>query len=277
MRLSLSVCLLLSWFGAAQMAFSADHLPVQPIAHRGLLKHSPENTLANFTACQQLRLGFEFDVQRSKDGVLVCMHDDTVERTTNGKGLVTAQTLAELKELDAGSWFGAPFRGEKIPTIDEVFRVIAACPVKETLFTADLKGDDEQLERDIVQLAEKHKILSQLLFIGRAIDHSEVRARLRTANPQSHVAALAQTAADVEHASADKNSDWVYLRFVPDAAIIASIHKAGKQSIIAGVKVSGVEKENWSQSAAAGVNAVLTDYPLEFRNLIKEQAQQSGK
>lgn len=252
---------------------AADALPIQPIAHRGLLLHSPENTLANFTACQQLRLGFEFDVRRSKDGVLVCVHDDTVDRTTNGKGLVTAKTLAELKELDAGSWFDAAFRGEQIPTIDEVFRVIAAYPSKATLFTADLKCEDELLEADIVRLANKHQILPQILFIGRAIDHAEVRARLRKADPKCHVAALAQTAADVEQAIADKDSDWVYLRFVPDVATIASIRQADKQSIIAGVKVSGLEKENWSQSAAAGVNAVLTDYPLEFRTQLKQKSK----
>lgn len=253
------------------LSYAADDLPIQPIAHRGLLKHSPENTLANFTACQQLRLGFEFDVRRSKDGTLVCVHDDTVDRTTNGKGLVTEKTLAELKALDAGSWFDAAFRGEQIPTIDEVFRVIAAYPSKAKLFTADLKGEDEQLEQDIVQLADKHHVLAQILFIGRAIDHPEVRARLFKANPKCQVAALAQTVADVERAIADKNSNWVYLRFVPDAATIANIRQAGKRSIIAGVKVSGLEKENWSQSAAAGVKAVLTDYPLELRTQLKQK------
>lgn len=254
-----------------QVTHAADAWLIQPIAHRGLLIHSPENTLANFTACQQLRLGFEFDVRRSKDGTLVCVHDDTVDRTTNGKGLVTAKTLAELKALDAGSWFATAFRGEQIPAIDEVFRVIAAYPSKANLFTADLKGEDELLESDIVQLANKQQILPQLLFIGRAIDHPEVRARLRQADPKCHVAALAQTQADVAQAIADKDSDWVYLRFVPDAATIASIRQAGKQSIIAGVKVSGLEKENWSQSAAAGVSAVLTDYPLEFRTQLKQK------
>ncbi len=253
------------------VSHAADALPIQPIAHRGLLMYLPENTLANFTACQQLRLGFEFDVRRSKDGTLVCMHDDRVDRTTSGKGLVTAKMLAELKELDAGSWFDAAFRGERIPTIEEVFRVIGAYPSKGPLFTADLKGEDELLEPDIVRLANKHQILPQILFIGRAIDHAEVRARLRQADSKCHVAALAQTAADLEQAIADKDSNWVYLRFVPDAATVAKISKAGKQSIIAGVKVSGAEKENWALSAAAGVNAVLTDYPLEFRTQSKQK------
>ena len=56
------------------------------VAHRGLLLHAPENTLANSRACLELRLGFEFDVEKTKDGHLVCIHDGTVDRTTNGTG-----------------------------------------------------------------------------------------------------------------------------------------------------------------------------------------------
>src|SRR2546426_3765520 len=58
------------------------------VAHRGLLKHAPENTLASFAACLELRLGFELDIRRTKDGHLVCLHDDDVRRTTNGTGKV---------------------------------------------------------------------------------------------------------------------------------------------------------------------------------------------
>ena len=253
---------------------AADDLPVetiQPIAHRGLLLHAPENTLANFTACQQLRLGFEFDVRRSKDGQLICLHDDTVNRTTNGKGVAAELTLAELQQLDAGGWFEAKFRGERIPTIDEVFCVIAAYP-QPAICTADLKGEDEKIEPDIVALAQQRKVLSRILFIGRAIDHPEVRARLRQADPKCHVACLAQTRADLERSIADRNSDWVYLRFVPDREAIKQILAAGKNSIIAGVKVSGLEQENWSLCAAAGVDLVLTDHPLEFRQLLRKRA-----
>src|SRR5262245_49130028 len=82
------------------------------VAHRGLLKHAPENTVANFRACLNLRIGFEVDVRRAKDGTLVCVHDDTVDRTTDGKGSVASLTADELAKLDAGGWFGDPFRGE---------------------------------------------------------------------------------------------------------------------------------------------------------------------
>src|SRR5688572_3178594 len=67
----------------------------QIVAHRGLFKHAPENTLAAFNACLALRCGFELDIRRTKDGHLICIHDDDVRRTTNGNGKVGDLTLAD--------------------------------------------------------------------------------------------------------------------------------------------------------------------------------------
>src|SRR5918911_479795 len=77
----------------------------------------------------------ELDVALTSDSHVVVIHDDKVDRTTNGAGLVTSHTLAALRELDAGSWFGAQFQGERIPTFDEVLarykgRVHIHCEVK---------------------------------------------------------------------------------------------------------------------------------------------------
>ena len=85
------------------------------VGHRGLFKHAPENTLTGFAACLDLSLGFELDVRRSRDGHLVCMHDEDVKRTTNGKGKVADLTLAELRKLDAGAWFAPRFANTMNP------------------------------------------------------------------------------------------------------------------------------------------------------------------
>ena len=78
------ILLVLSLVAAGANAVAAEPRPLI-VAHRGLLRHAPENTLANFRACLELRLGFEFDVQATKDGQLVCIHDGTVDRTTTGR------------------------------------------------------------------------------------------------------------------------------------------------------------------------------------------------
>jgi glycerophosphoryl diester phosphodiesterase len=90
-------------------------------AHRGASKAAPENTLPAFEAAIRLGAdGVELDVQYSSDGALVIFHNDTLEKTSDGDGRVTAHTLAELRALDAGSWFGPSFAGTRIPILDEV-------------------------------------------------------------------------------------------------------------------------------------------------------------
>jgi glycerophosphoryl diester phosphodiesterase len=91
------------------------------IAHRGASGYAPENTFAAFRRATALGAGFiETDLQLSRDARLVAIHDATVNRTTNGQGAVHDMTLAELRRLDAGSWFGSEFAGERIPTIEEI-------------------------------------------------------------------------------------------------------------------------------------------------------------
>src|SRR3984893_8626775 len=92
------------------------------IAHRGASGNAPENTLAAFKqAVAQGAAFIETDLQLSRDARFVAIHDATVDRTTSGRGAVHDLTLAELRRLDAGSWFGSEFAGERIPTLEEIF------------------------------------------------------------------------------------------------------------------------------------------------------------
>ena len=91
------------------------------IAHRGASGHAPENTLSAFKKAVAMGATFiETDLQLSRDARFVAIHDSTVNRTTNGDGVVHEMTLAELRRLDAGSWFGSEFAGERIPTLEEL-------------------------------------------------------------------------------------------------------------------------------------------------------------
>jgi glycerophosphoryl diester phosphodiesterase len=106
---------------SARYPFLCGSLAMLLIAHRGASGHAPENTLAAFKKAVTLGATFiETDLQLTRDARLVAIHDETVNRTTNGKGAVHDMTLAELRRLDAGSWFGSEFAGERIPTLEEV-------------------------------------------------------------------------------------------------------------------------------------------------------------
>lgn len=97
------------------------------IAHRGASAHAPENTLAAFKlALEQGADGVELDAKLTSDGQIVVIHDQTVDRTTGAHGVVRTMTLAQLKALDAGSFFAPAFAGEPIPTLEEVFLAVGA-------------------------------------------------------------------------------------------------------------------------------------------------------
>jgi glycerophosphoryl diester phosphodiesterase len=259
--------------GRRQIVFAAPPAIERPrvVAHRGLLQHAPENTRAAFRACLELRFGFEFDVRRSRDGRLVCVHDETLDRTTGGRGKVAEQSLAELKQLDAGAWFDSAFRGEAIPTVEETLTLLAQYRSGPALVCVDLKTADSEVERDVAALAERLGVLERLLFIGRAIDEPAVRRRLREASPRAHVAALANNRDELPAALADADSDWAYLRFIPSPEDAARIREAGKQIFIAGPTVAGQETANWQAAAEAGVDGILTDYPLELTRLLRRR------
>lgn len=109
-------------------------------AHRGANETHPENTLSAFN--EAVRLGaqmVEFDVQMTKDKKLVIMHDKSVDRTTDGKGLISEMTLNEIKQLDAGSWKSKKFRGEKVPTLKEALSVFP----HNIWLNIHLKGNEE--------------------------------------------------------------------------------------------------------------------------------------
>jgi glycerophosphoryl diester phosphodiesterase len=110
---------------------SPDSLPAWPypryIAHRGGGRVAPENTMQAMRAGAER--GFrmvEFDVKLSKDDVLFLLHDDDVDRTTNGHGPARDMTYAQLEQLDAGSWMSERFGGARIPTLDEVAKFARA-------------------------------------------------------------------------------------------------------------------------------------------------------
>jgi glycerophosphoryl diester phosphodiesterase len=95
------------------------------IAHRGCRAKYPENTLLSFQAALDAGATMiELDVRLSCDGKLVVMHDNTVDRTTDGHGQVNAHSLKELKQLDAGGWFNPVFTGQHVPELEEVLELV---------------------------------------------------------------------------------------------------------------------------------------------------------
>ena len=133
-------------------------------AHRGASAHAPENTLAAFElALAQGADGIELDVKLSSDGYAVVIHDATVERTTGGHGPVKETTLADLRSLDAGSFYSAKFQSERIPTLEEVFESVG----KRTFINVELKNynaPNDNLVETVCMLVKKFSLQKRVLF-----------------------------------------------------------------------------------------------------------------
>jgi glycerophosphoryl diester phosphodiesterase len=133
-------------------------------AHRGASYEAPENTLAAFLLAAELGAdGIEFDVQLSQDGEVVVIHDFCLETTTNGQGLVRDRTLAELKQLDAGSHFDPAFAEQRIPTLQETIDTIG----HRLLFNIELKTAslrDDGLAAVVVRTVEENHMLDRVII-----------------------------------------------------------------------------------------------------------------
>ena len=135
----------------------------QIFAHRGAKAVAPENTLPAFARALEMGVaGIELDVHCSKDGRLVVIHDESLDRTTTGKGHVGDYTAAELAKIDAGSPFGAEFTGVGIPTLDEVFDLVGnRCLVNVEVKTMDPLGG-AQVE-PLLAMIDARKLYDQVI------------------------------------------------------------------------------------------------------------------
>src|SRR5262249_31614762 len=129
------------------------------IAHRGASSYAPENTFAAFDLAIEIGARhLELDVHFSSDGHLIVIHDDTVDRTTDGSGPVTSYTLASLAARDAGSWLDPRFKGERIPTLAAVLERYKG----RAHLHVELKGHSADLAKRTVDLIRSRGMAAEV-------------------------------------------------------------------------------------------------------------------
>ncbi len=147
------------------------------IAHRGSCACYPENTLASFEGAILMDADMvELDVQLTKDSEVVVFHDEKISRCTNGKGRIADHTLAQLKGLDAGSWFDKRFQGARIPTLTEVLnlcrnKIAVNIEIKTEAVTDAITGGIEERSWKIAQQSGMREHIVFSSFDPRAIKH----------------------------------------------------------------------------------------------------------
>ncbi|QGU96322.1 glycerophosphodiester phosphodiesterase [Clostridium bovifaecis] len=133
-------------------------------AHRGASGYFPENTMLAFEKALAMgATGIETDIQMTKDGVLVLLHDEKLERTTDGTGFIKDYTYNELLKLDAGSYFSKEFKGLKIPTLEEFFQF-----AKDTTLQLDLELKNSiiqypAIEKKVINMIKKYDMTNRVI------------------------------------------------------------------------------------------------------------------
>lgn len=230
---------------------------VTAIAHRGASGVLPENTRHSFVKALDLGAqAIELDVQLTRDEVPVIIHDETLDRTTNGSGRVCDTDFTTIAELDAGSWFGASFQGVEVPTLEEVLRLIGG----RALINIELKPDAER-----VHTLVKHVVttVARLDCFDHVVFSSFERAalkRIRNLAPGARLGVLC---------GADDVEDAISFARMVRASNLHPHVRAVDSGLIETAHACGWRVWTWTANepgeiallAAMGVDGIFTDYP----------------
>ena len=231
------------------------------IAHRGASGHAPENTMAAFRKAVEMGATFiETDLRLSHDARLVAIHDATLDRTTSGRGLVRDFTLEQLRELDAGSWYGPEFAGEKIPTIEEI---LAFARVADIVFYLEIKHDASAW-------GMHHGLATALRAAGEAARTVVISFDPRTLQNLRRLDATQLTGLLYElplQNPVEMALEVGARQLAPRADLITpELMREAREAGVQVVTWTVNEPEQMRALAAAGVNGIITNYPDRMRD-----------
>jgi glycerophosphoryl diester phosphodiesterase len=224
-------------------------------AHRGAGKLAPENTLAAFRlGAQHGHRAFECDVKLSADGVPFLLHDDTLDRTTNARGVAGALPWAELSRLDAGSWHSAAFAGDPIATLEAIATYCLANDFRLDLEIKPSPGTERHTGNVVGQCVRKlWRGTPPLLSSFK----TEALAGARDAAPELPRAILLDTLwpGCMEMAASLDCVAVITDHKLMDAALLAQIHDAGRRALVYTVNDEARARE----LIALGIDGIVTD------------------
>ena len=269
-RLAITLGLLLATVAGATLLLVVQpevaRARVQILAHRGSSAYAPENTLAAFRLAVEQRADWlELDVQQTRDGQLVAFHDLRVERTTDGRGALRDLTLADLRTLDAGKWFGPEFAGERVPTFDEVLSLAREAGIRLFPEVKDPRfypGIEERVVAAIRAHGYEDRTIVQS-FDGESLE------RLRKQDSRLRLAALYTDSnplrGEPPAGALVVGPQWELV--AGDRALVREAHVAGRQVVAWTVDAPSAAR----QMLDARVDGIMTNRPDMVRALLEER------
>jgi len=229
------------------------------IAHRGDNTHAPENTLAAFKlAADKGADAIEFDAKLTRDGHVIIIHDQTVDRTTNGHGEVRRMSFGALRDLDAGTLFPGRFPGEKIPTLEEIFETVG----KRLYINVELTNyatPFDALVPEVVKIVKAFGLEKRVLF-SSFFAHNLVKARKLLPEVPCGLLTWSNWMGKWGRTTGYRRDTYAALHpniVNVDAGLVSRVHAAGKRLNV--WTVNG--EENLKRMIGCGVDGIFTDDP----------------
>lgn len=238
------------------------------IAHRGASAYAPENTLAAFKlALQQGADAIELDAKLSADGHVVVIHDKTVDRTTPLHGNVRDFIMADLHKMDAGSHYDVTFRGEPIPTLEEVIKAVGQLTYINVELT-NYASPRDSLSDKVAELVKRYKLVPRVFFSSFLIFPL---LRIHRLLPEVPISLL------LAPGKRGKLSRSLMNRFVPHhnlhlalrdvtGKLVEEVHKQSRKIFVYTVN----EETDLRRLFELGVDGVFTDDPLLAQAVLKD-------
>ena len=235
------------------------------LGHRGAMGSAPENTLPSFKkAIEASADGVEFDVQLSADGVPVVIHDEKIDRTTDGEGPVNTLSASELEKLDAGSFFSSEFVDTKLPLLKDVLEVIQNMDI----INLELKNGNvryEGMEEKVIKLTKEFGIFDKTIF--SSFNHYSIK-KIKEIEPEARTGVLYM---------AGIYQPWEYARKLEAeaihpfyAAVVPEIVEECHNNDMA-VNVFGANEDSIIRNLLTmNVDAIITDYPARAKEILDE-------
>lgn len=236
-------------------------------AHRGFSSIAPENTMIAFEKALGVgATGIELDVQLSRDGEVMVCHDEKVDRTTNGQGLLMHYSYQELRQLDAGSWLGAEFAGARMPTLGEVLELLQDRPV---ILNIELKTgivEYPNLEEKVLRLIDRYRFHERTIY--SSFNHYSMK-RIKEFDASARIALLY---------IAGLYEPWQYAKQLDAYAIHPLFYSIRPELVTlshgAGIKVNPYTVDQVSdlkRMIQCGVDGIITNYPDRLLKILGEQ------
>ncbi len=263
-RSVVALSLLLLWLILHLVLRSQAITEPYAVAHRGGAGLAPENTLAAVSeAIRRDVKSIEVDVQRTSDGVLVIVHDTTVERTTNGKGIVGELTWEEINHLDAGSHFSPNFASERIPTLDNILEMITEKNVTLLLEAKSPKsyhGIETQIAEAIQRLEAKDRV------VVISFDHEWLR-RFQEVVPDVRLGWLSWWMGKGPQSPIYVTANVHWTSIIIDPTLVRRVHDKGYEIVVWTVN------DPWLMRVMLwlGVDGITTDRPDLWAKVTDEQ------